>query len=373
MFQLSEKDRIAVSRRAAFALSMCGENCDAKTLLRDIYCEFMPDKTEQQGELVAEEILSCVADFQAHFEAAQEWPREYAESQLHDALKELPLGEQCQVLFRLSLYMRQIEADTVVEGLNAESRKKFLHDYARRVEADEYRGPVSRQIRDKLLAEAVDSMEGVVPVLSESQLNWMMKNHDPGKAAMQLKLDQNLAAVVTAMAVYTMAQNGELDEAEPNLTVRQATVFACESEQMHSFYSAYQKKAITYRQLMSLMRALWLATLILAAVAALALIYMARNSIAAGIILTVAAIFTLCMGREVQAAMVRMMEKGAAKLSSIHLKLPEKNPNVQDKMERWSRIRNRAPSSTEGAEIEAADVYGNSIGIDCEPELELQR
>ena len=370
MFQLSEKDRIAVSRRAAFTLSMCGEDCDAKTLLRDIYCEFMHDKTEQQGELVAEEILSCVADFQMHFEAAQEWPREYAESQLHDALKELPLREQCQVLYRLSQYMWQIEADTVVEGLNAESRKKLMNAYARKIEEDEYRGPISRKIRGRLLAEAVDSIEGIAPLLSECQLKLMLRNGDHGGTALQMTLDKDLAAAVIATIVYTMAQNGELDESEPNLTIRGAAAFACENEQMQSFYSSYQLKAISYGQLMSLMKALWITALVIAVIAALSMIYMAHSPIAVGILLVGAAFFTLCMGREIRAVMERMIAKTEAKLSSVRMRLPEKNPDVRDKMESWVNFRNQTALSVEETETEDADILWNSAGIDDEPDLE---
>lgn len=346
MIKLSKKDLISVSRRAAYILSLCDMNDDIRTLLSKTCCEFMSDNMFLQGETIADEVLCMTAAFQCHFEAAQESPQVYTQCQIQAALELLPLEEQCRMLYQTIRMLRLITPETAAEALQCDSRKDFIEDFTRRLGSDAYTGPASMTARDRMLSETADEIGRTALVLSESQFKWMQKIDDASEAALKMKLDQDFVAVVTAMCVYSLALNGMQDENEPNLTLRQAVVFACESAQMNQLYQACQRNEISHQHLLSWLKPLWIAVIVVLLSSQAGLFDLKGSLLAAGGILVGIGIFALSMCRQIRAAMVRMLQSDETQLSPVHLNTEELYAELTDAMDRWTRFSAQAVRET---------------------------
>lgn len=365
MFHISSQDRIEIAKRVAYTLSQCEAGTDARTVLCRAYCRFMPDKTDWQGYLMADQIISYMGVFQEHYATAQEAPEAYAASQLAALIAELPLQAQCAALDTLAGCLEKFDGKALRSCMSAADQERFLAEFSRRVKIAPYTGEVSERARDQLLLRAAKAAERS---MSEYALDRMTdtiaRGQDPTYAALHQKMDENLVTAVAAMIIYTMVHSGELACAPEYATLDQVVFFTCRSAEMEQIRNAYWKKLISRDTWYRRLKAAWSVVLILLMAAVLAggaaAVMWARNCVGAVCgILAVSVLIGMLLG-PVNETMLAAAEKLADDVSDVHLRLPAAQTGSREVLFDWLKNKAAAPAATKDSgaaeEEEIADL-----------------
>ena len=352
MFHISDQNRIEIAKRVAYTLSQCEAGTDARTVLCRAYCEFMPDKTDWQGYLMADQVISYMGVFQEHYAAAQESPEDYVESQLSGLVADLPLNAQCAVLYTLADCLEQIDSKTVRACMSAPDQEEFLAEFSRQVRIAPYTGTVSKQARDQLLRRAARLAERSMSEYALSRMTEAVaRGRDPAYAVLRQRMDENLVTAVAAMTIYTMVQNGEMECAPEYAPLDQVVFFACQSAEMEKIRTAYWKKLISREVWDRRLKAAWSVVLVLLVAAVIvggsAAVVWARNSVGAACGILAMSVLTGMLLGPVNATVLEVLETLANRISNVHLRLPEARTGAREALFDWLKNRTASPAHAE--------------------------
>ena len=200
---LSDKERKYIIRRTADAIGRIQTGEDAIAVLSEIYCQNMEDKSPRQGQLMAEEVLRWIGKFQNTFEDAMEDPVRCFRHNWMQTMEAVPLDAQCDLL------RREL-------GLSADAGE-----------------PVSPQLRDSLLEELSGRLTDADPKGMEARFTLGDPTPDnSNRTAAKAVIGEDMLLAVTAMVLYTMVQNGQLETVEPDLTLAQAVIGVCAEDEL---------------------------------------------------------------------------------------------------------------------------------------------
>lgn len=196
---LSDKERKYIIRRTADAIGRIQTGEDAIAVLSEIYCQNMEDKSPRQGQLMAKEVLRWIGKFQNTFEDAREDPAGYFRQNWMLTMEAVPLDVQCDLLNKELGRSSEAEA-----AASPELRDSLLEELTGRLtDADSDLFPVENQLRD---------------------------NSD--RMAAKTVIGEDMLLAVTAMVLYTMVQNGQLENVEPDLTLAQVVIGVCAEDEL---------------------------------------------------------------------------------------------------------------------------------------------
>ena len=200
---LSDKERKYIIRRTADAIGRIQTGEDAIAVLSEIYCQNMEDKSPRQGQLMAEEVLRWISKFQNTFEDAMEDPARCFRHNWMQTMEAVPLDAQCDLL------RREL-------GLSADAGES-----------------VSPELRDSLLEELSGRLTDADPKGMEDRFTLEDQTPDnSNRTAAKAVIGEDMLLAVTAMVLYTMVQNGQLETVEPDLTLAQVVIGVCAEDEL---------------------------------------------------------------------------------------------------------------------------------------------
>ena len=377
MFQITDQERIEVSKRVAYILSRCSDKASAVDILSEAYCEFLSDKTEMQGDMMATEILRLMSVYQDHYRAACSDPESYVESQLAELLREEPLEEQCNSLYLMIRCLEPFCKETVWEKLDEATRENYLQLFADAMKPGSYRGDISAEARDQLLQQAINTVKAVASVVSEYEAGRTEVLADKVRARYDslrpAKIDEDLLTAIAAMVIYTMLLNGEMENVPENFTLEEVVVFACQDAAVEDVRMSYMQKVITREQCKNCFSSLWAvaAVLLFAAylAAGAAVIIVSTHMIFDVLVIVGECLFAGMLSGALRNAALNMLDQTAEDISDVHLTLAEPDVSAWEVLSAWRKEKKAAASVENGNHAFSTEEY--NIELLPEPDSEF--
>lgn len=260
MTVLTNEEQKQVIKRIAYMTSRVNEETTWQDILSMTYCEFMPDKTQAQGDLISRQIIDGMSHFKTMQDIVCESPDTFIMYYLTEAIADKNLEQQCHALHSIRLGMSMVSTGMEAELMRqhngardwTESVKKLSSTYR-------YRGPVTEQARDKLLLEAADQIKAAQ--VSDFSLDLIVEllrqQADQVHNVFELTCGDYVYRAMCIMTVYTMAKNGELSGIPREVTIDQLVTAMCATDAMRKLVSNVRYGAIDISMQEEQMRMLW--------------------------------------------------------------------------------------------------------------------
>ncbi len=221
--KITEQEHRNIIRRVCDAMERIQTGEDAIRILAEIYCDSMPDKEYWQGRVMAQETLRWIGQFNGSMESAEKDPEGYVRRSLAASLKGLPLQQQCTELRRVKRFLELLDAEEVVDE-EALQRAR----YAAELEIDD--SVYAQSLRNTLLSEvAARVVKGKhLRTLMGAQFDGSTRDWD----LLNSCIGEDMQKAVTAMVIYTMAKNGELENVPDTVTLPLVTIGVCAEDEI---------------------------------------------------------------------------------------------------------------------------------------------
>lgn len=229
---LREEERMVLEARAADALGRRSHTGDTRTLLRELYLKYIPDATVYQGEVAADRILRQQALYRETYEGLETHGKAYIRAQLQELISPLPFAQQCQKLYELLTTVQAAEGWLRQEAqLHGDFRKNLLQDLRqeqeqfsqklRKAQAGQrfYSGRLTVEARDRLLEQVTDALSG--DRLTGRDVDTLLSSPTANAAALEQLFSLDELTAVLSLLIYTMALNGEIENAPKKLSLDQ--------------------------------------------------------------------------------------------------------------------------------------------------------
>lgn len=244
MIRLTQEEQMTLVRRTASILSRCDEERNWKEVLADAYCEFMLSADVLQGRLVAQHILNTMSEFEAAYDVSKIHSEAFIMYYLDTAVEGKDLEGQCRSLHVLIESMRAFNA---------------LCKGAEVVKIDSsYNGPFTEKIRNALrvqaetLAAEVDTAD-----LGLEKLENILRESNLASDASACPFGERAFRSISAMVLYTMAVNHELNDVPSSVSIRQVTYTVCVEDSMRRLIDDVEKEYIDIMKYHAKRMALW--------------------------------------------------------------------------------------------------------------------
>lgn len=259
MLSLTEKERAVMAQNVAYILSLSDVNANAKEIMSRAYQEFMQDKTDLQGDLMAQQLLDKMGDYITAEELAVADAGLLAAYQIDRILEAKTLQQQCQILHSFIQGLHYFDTD-FVRNLSCEG---IPRETVAAAEGDEdlapYTGPVTEEARDRLRTQAIQAVAHAS--LSDDTLKTleqlMDRDHISAHLVLTGRTDDYLFQATSAMVIYCMAKNGQLTRVPREITMDQVVLTVCAEESMRQLRGNLAKGYITVEQYKHRMTASW--------------------------------------------------------------------------------------------------------------------
>lgn len=289
---ITAPERSALIRSSAYTWSWCQEGVDGQTILSNLYCSNLEDKTPAQGALMTRELCQWIARFQNTYDAVLEDPAGYPAHVLQEALEAVPAEQQCQLLTGL------------IRAWGPEE-------------------PAVPQTRDALLAAALESLsagaDGLERFLPSAGADELREREQ-----VKFRCGPDMTLAVNAMTCYTLAQSGELPPLPGDGSLAQTAIGVCAEDLLCSIRRDAQEGYLPAKEAAqrrcALLKAFRLTLLLasgLALLTAPALGLLGTLGVCGGLVAALSAVI-----REKSAIDCRMLKEEADDLPPIFLELP---------------------------------------------------
>lgn len=265
MLTLTDKERAVMAQNVAYILSISDTGANAKEILSRAYQEFMPDKTDLQGDLMAQQILDKIEDYITAEELAGADAGLLAAYQIDRILEAKTLQQQCSILHSFIQGLHYFDTD-FVRNLSCNGIPRQTVDSARDdAELAPYTGPVTEEARNMLRTQAIRAVAHAS--LSDETLDTleqlMDKDHISPHLVLTGRCDDYLFQSTSAMVIYCMAKNGQLSCVPKEITLDHVALTVCAEESMRQLMGNLAKGYITVEQYKHRMTASWTAKKVL--------------------------------------------------------------------------------------------------------------
>ena len=202
-----------------------GEGKSTREIAAEIYVENLPDKTENQGLMMADAIIDSVAEFDKNLEAALENKDAFITSFMEKIDADKTCAERCNYWLKFA---------AVIGALSSgESDELDREEILRSVEAlqiteDEATPEMEEELRQKA-REALENNDLIVGMIRESaeQLQQISDADEAAEIIIGFENNEIDFRVLTSMLIYTKIMNGEITDVPENMTIEQITLIVC--------------------------------------------------------------------------------------------------------------------------------------------------
>lgn len=103
-----EMDRLGEDTRKLMEKDKAG--CDTRTILKDIYCDFYQDKTEDIGYVMADKVVELVGEYEQEVFKARENPDVWMDEKIESILEgKISCTERCNTLYKVRMGLTALE------------------------------------------------------------------------------------------------------------------------------------------------------------------------------------------------------------------------------------------------------------------------
>lgn len=226
-YELS-KDKMVMLRKDCMELIRKDEvGCDTRTMLKDMYCGFYPDKTEDIGYLMADKVIEYVVEYEQEVVKAMEdadgWYEEKVQAILLD--KE-SCEERCNTLYKVRVGLEAAELSVSKGQAAAEA---YVEEHSGKAfTAEESTEELEAKLKEEL-KNTIESNALFASMLDSYAENAINSDDDIEHAVIKYGEDASKFKAVVAMKSYIESgEDGYLADAIPaDATLKDITYSAC--------------------------------------------------------------------------------------------------------------------------------------------------
>ena len=231
MLKLNDACIQSIREQTDAAVSALREGKSARDVMTELYVSGLPDKADNQGRIMSDQIIQTVSRYAVDCRAALEDFEQWKHGWLDAQLKDKTLAERCQLLFRLNNAFQSVNAVSLGEHLRGEgqSADEIISALSGK-KLDET--AVSEELEAELMSQTLEAMDNCGLFLT--QMDGMADLLDD--AAQSGEFDRSVVngglsaadyKAIAAMIAYIAAKNGTLEEIPPETALEEITVGVC--------------------------------------------------------------------------------------------------------------------------------------------------
>lgn len=231
MLNLNKHDVANLRTAAEEAISKLQEGQSVRDVLMNLYISGLPDKTENQGEIMADRVIELVAGFTADCKAAIENFDAWFDQSMDKLLDGKDLAGRCVLLFQIAQSLTAVNATTLDQHL-----KDAKVDVASVIsEMDEYtldpaaatlelEAELREQVKQALTNNSI--FAGQIGALTE-MLDQIQTGSDAAETIVNYGIKSADIKAVAAMIAYVEAKKGNMEGIASNITLDEITIGVC--------------------------------------------------------------------------------------------------------------------------------------------------
>jgi len=214
MLQLSQEQCDEFLRKRAFALSQFEEGASIKEILKSLYIESMESKSDEQAELMAEEIIEKTDMFFSFYDSLNDAPGNLAEK-IDLALSELEPEEKAKML---------LQASCVFENISSLAENGKFEKEPEQLTVDGIDEATVNALLERTVAAMQDekTAEILLGIFADQSREAAL-----GNAFIENRNDPKSMIAVESMIIYTMAVNNRAEGIPKSTTLAQITLGVC--------------------------------------------------------------------------------------------------------------------------------------------------
>lgn len=226
-YELS-KDQMEMLRKDCMELLRKDEaGCDTRTILKDMYCGFYPDKTEDIGYLMADKVIGYVEEYEQEVAQAMENADGWYEEKVQAILREKEsCEERCNTLYRVrvGLAAAEISASRGQEAAESYIEEHFRKAFTVEEATEELEAKLKEELKNTIGSNAL--LASALDAYVENAAN---AEDDIEHAVIRYGEDASKFKAVVAMKSYLESgEDGYLVDAIPaDATLRDIAYSAC--------------------------------------------------------------------------------------------------------------------------------------------------
>jgi hypothetical protein len=231
MMEFSETSRKRIREQAKDAVEGIENGASIRKTLSDIYVKGMPDKTEEQGMMMADRVIELVETYDNELKKAFKDEEVWILDKLDEMTEGKSLEERCNIYNHLLHAINALNSLSIADCINEDILN--VDDYISRADSLTLEpGMISEELEQ-------DFRRKVVDILKESglllmQIGNMADSIDEladEKDYIRFILLEGVATTeymaITSMIAYVDAKNGILDEIPITATIEEITIGTC--------------------------------------------------------------------------------------------------------------------------------------------------
>lgn len=231
MMEFSEMSRKRIREQAADAVKSVDKGVSVRKALADIYVKGMPDKTEEQGMMMADRVIELVETYENELKKAFENEEVWILGKLDEMTEGKSLEERCNIYNHLIHAVNVLNNLTVAEYISEDMLN--VDEYISR--ADSFTldpGSVTEELEQELRNIVVNGLkQSGLLLMQMGKMADSMEGLADEKDYIRFLLQGGAATAeymaISSMIAYVDAKNGILDEIPVTATVEEITVGTC--------------------------------------------------------------------------------------------------------------------------------------------------
>lgn len=231
MLNLNKHDIANLRGAAEKAISELQEGQSVRDVLTSLYVSGLPDKTENQGEIMADRVIELVAGYTADCKAAMENFGAWFDQSMEKLLDGKDLAGRCSLLYQMSQSLTAVNAALLEQHLkdakiDVASVLAGMGEYTLDPAAatPELEAELREQVRQALENNSI--FAGQMGSLSQL-LDQIQTGGDAAETIVNYGVKSADIKAVAAMIAYVEAKKGNMEGIASNVTLDEITIGVC--------------------------------------------------------------------------------------------------------------------------------------------------
>lgn len=241
-FTKQQKDQL--NQQTKTVLDQLQQGISAREIMAKIYVEGLPNKTLEQGRLMADAILDSVSEFNKNYSEAKNDCDGWLDRTLHELTEDMTCAECCTYLTKL---LGTIVAVSNAEHIDEEKKDEILSQIENYSVSEE---EATNEQREELFAKLKEAITNSTimfdSLVSQQDAISQIKSGDEA-AELLLGLGENEVDrnAITSMIAYVNIKNGTFADFPEDMDVEQITTLVCAETEQIRITEAVANRTIT--------------------------------------------------------------------------------------------------------------------------------
>lgn len=226
-YELSKEKMERLTKDCTELIQKDESGCDTRTMLKDMYCGFYPDKTEDIGYLMADKVIGYVEEYEQEVVQAMEDADGWYEEKVQAILMgKKSCEERCNTLYRVHVGLVAAELSS---SRGQEAAESYIEEHFRKAfTAEEATEEMEAKLKEEL-KNTIESNALLASTLGAYVENAANAEEDIEHAVIRYGEDASKFKAVVAMKTYIESgEDGYLSDVIPaDATLRDITYSIC--------------------------------------------------------------------------------------------------------------------------------------------------